>query len=124
MGGLPRFLSSLARLAPVPSELGLRVGGGAARLFGLLFLAFCLVFGVVALLGGDISAVTDWLDDHSDTWDRAGAIAFKIFLGGVLLLCGATVVAQFTNAKAERPGCLGVIFALGLGYFCVVGLFM
>lgn len=124
MGGSLRFLSSLARLAPVPKELGLRVGGGAARLFGLLFLAFCLVFGVVALFGGDISAVTDWLDGHSALWDRAGTIAFKIFLGGVLLLCGATVVAQFTNAKEEKPGCLGVIFAMGIGYFCAVGLFM
>lgn len=121
--GFLRYLWNLARFLTVPLSIGLRLGSRAAQLFGFLFLLFCIFFGVVALFGGDIGQVQAWFDRHAAAFDLAGTVLWKIVLGFVLLMCGLTFVAQFTNSREDRPGCFGIGVAVIIGYACVVGLF-
>lgn len=121
--GFLRYLWNLARFLTVPLSVGLRLGSRAAQAFGFLFLLFCLFFGAVVILGGDIASVEAWFDAHAAFWDLAGTIAWKIFLGCVLLICLMIPVAQFTSAREDRPGCFGVGLAVVIGYACVVGIF-
>ncbi len=119
--GFLRYLWSLGRFIPPPP--GLRPGGGGARFFGFLFLAFCVALGIAALLGFDVSRFPDWLDAHAVFWGQVGDVAFKILLGFILCLCALVLVAQVANPKEDRPGWGTVIFALIVGYACAVGLF-
>ncbi len=147
---LLRGIWAVSRGSWVDVGNGLRPGSGASALYLFLFLLFCLIGGVLLLLGFDLGRVDAWLDAQGSVFELAGTIAFKAMLGLILLisvLVGAAGLygrlsallglrrrdplgrrararaPRNSSAEADGLGWGAIFVALITGYFSAVGLF-
>ncbi|ANP45592.1 hypothetical protein ATE48_06500 [Candidatus Viadribacter manganicus] len=92
----------------------------------LMFLV--MVFGIVGLVlmafGFDLDRVDLWLDAQGGWLDAVGALAFRVLLGFILLICGVIILGwSFDRKNPDRPGWGMAIGALIVGYFCAMSVF-
>ncbi len=91
IAGFFGFLWRMSRLGTMGSDIGLRVGSGAAVLYTFLWLVFLVVAIVLVVLGFDLEAVDRWLNAHSGWFELIGDVVWRIFCGLVVLMCGLAI---------------------------------
>lgn len=122
--GFFAFLWRLAKAWPDPG-MGLRPGSGNAVFVTFLILLFTCIGVVLVLFGVAPDQINVWLDAHAGAFDLIGTVLFKALLAFILLICAITILgAVFDRKNPDRPGIVMSLFALLIGYFCWVGIFL
>ncbi len=133
--GFFRFLWGLSRSTWMFAGMN-PVFRNAGALWMLVFFLFCIVFAVAWLFGYPPDQVGAWLGAHEGLWRWLGGWLWRIFWGGVLLLCAAILFAvglEWFGKKAEefkdtprdiKGGCCGLTFVAVASYIAWVAVTM